>query len=956
MMDFPTGTVTFLFTDIEGSTKLLQTLGDVYSSVLTRHQSLLREAFEKWNGKEVDTQGDSFFVAFPRASDAINAAVDGQRALRAQAWPQNKQLRVRMGLHTGEPIVTDGGYVGVDVHRAARISAAGYGGQILLSSSTENLLSGDSPQGTRIVNLGEHRLRDLSHPEQIYQLRMHDLPSDFPPLRTLDTHRTNLPFQHTSFIGRERELHEISDLMAKPECRLLTLLGPGGIGKSRLALQSAAAQVPSYVDGTYFIPLAPVRSADYIVSTVAGALQLTIDTHSSDVDSKGQLLDYLGGRSLLMVMDNFEHVLEGANLLADIIEMAPNIKFLVTSRERLNLQGEWTFDVEGMSLPENGSGAGIEKYSALVLFHERALQVKPDFELSKEVYPHIRRICKLAGGMPLGIELAAAWVSMLSCQEIADEIEKNIDFLSSSRKDLPEKHRSLRAAFDYSWNLLAEDQQNAFRNLSVFRGSFTREAASQVAGAQLNLLSDLANKSLLFRNPRGHYEIHELLRQYAEEKLGENPEERNEILNRHSRYFIEFLAAREQEMMGEKLIELRAEVREEIDNLRAGIHWAVLRWDQEQAREALAHLNTFYLVHGWHEGSNFFSAIAETIRKKRNMDGRTEAKNDPVYLSAWMYEAAYLTHLGVHEKSEEILRELLPQVQELKLQLETASTISSLGINSTLRGEYANSIALFDEAIPLAKAIDEHVLVGIDLLWQGWDYYLLGDYEPAQACFEESLQIYHRRKNNWGLAFALSKLGLLAEARKDYAKAEEYHEKGKAIFIELGDKAGEAYTLSRLSMTSYSLEDYERASELGRQGLEMFKEVGHRWGIGVALCRIGFAAIALGNTEKAGGLFYEALERALDHKLDSLALYALGGIATLLGLEGEDEKAFEIFSFTFEHPALPQIYDDLLKPIAEKLKAKLSDEQIHTLNEKADQLELQELGERMLRENVVVAL
>ena len=955
-MDFPSGTVTFLFTDIEGSTKLLQALGDVYGKVLTRHQTLLREAFKKWNGKEVDRQGDSFFVAFPRASDALAAAVDGQRALHTQAWPQNNELRVRMGLHTGEPIVTDAGYVGVDVHRAARISAAGSGGQILLSSSTESLLSGDLPQGTSIVNLGEHRLKDLSHPEQIYQLKIHDLPLDFPPLRTLDMNRTNLPFQHTSFIGREKELNEINDLMAKSECRLLTLLGPGGIGKSRLALQSAAAQVPSYADGTYFIPLAPVNSADYIVPTVASALQLTFDTHSGDVDSKGQLLDYLGSRSLLMVMDNFEHVLDGAELLADIIENAPNIKFLVTSRERLNLQGEWTFDVEGMSFPENGNGAGLEKYSALVLFFERARQVDPDFELSEEVYPHIRRICQLAGGMPLGIELAAAWVSMLSCQEIAQEIEKNIDFLTTSRRDMPEKHRSLRAAFDYSWKLLSDDQKTAFRKLSVFRGGFTREAARQVAGAQLNLLSDLANKSLLYRNHRGRYEIHELLRQYAEEKLAESPEESDEVQNRQSRYYIEFLAARAQDLMGERLIELRAEVRQEIDNLRSSIHWAVLHWDQEQAREALANLDTFYQVHGWHEGSDFFSDIAEMIRRDRTESDWFEEADDPVYLSAWMYEAAYFTHLGIHEKSEKILRELLPQAQKLGMQREIATTLTLLGINAELRGEYADSIEIFDEVIPLAKAIDEDGLVGLVRIWQGWDYYLLGDYAAAQECFDESLQIFQRLKSNWGLAFTLSKIGLLADATQDYAKATDYHERGRAIFIELGDKAGEGYTLARLSMTSYGMGNYERAAEIGRQGLEKFREMGHRWGIGASLCRIGYAEIALGDTEKAKRLFYEALERALDHKLDSVALYALSGIATILDLEGQEEEAFEIFSFFLEHPVTPQVYKDLVKPFTVKLQEKLSDEQVKRLKEKADQLKLQELAERLLRENLAVAL
>ena len=575
--DLPTGVVTLLFTDVEGSTRLLHELGEVYGEALQEHRRQLRAAFSARGGVEVDTQGDAFFVAFAGASSAVAAAADCQRALA------DGPIRVRMGLHTGEPRLTEEGYVGLDVHKGARIAAVGHGGQVLLSQTTRALVDAD------VRDLGVHRLKDLSAPERIYQLEVDGLPCNFPLLKTIEAGMKNLPAPRTSFVGRASELDAIDQLLEDPECRLLTLVGPGGAGKTRLALEAAGRRIERYPHGVHFVPLVALASAEFLAPAVAEAMQFTMDGAHSASSAQEQLLDYLVERSTLLVLDNFEHLVDGADLLGEIIERAPNVELLTTSRERLNLQSEWVLDVHGLGLAENGNGGP----AALRLFVERARQVEPGFSLDDDDQrDQVGRICELVEGLPLGVELAASWVSMLSCAEIADEIEQNIDFLTTSKRDVPERHRSLRAAFDQSWRLLSGEQQEVLARLSVLRGDFGREAAAAVAGADLRLLSELVAKSLVRRSDFGRYELHELLRQYAAEKLAAaSPDAVSATRERHARHYLGALAERRSALMGSGVAQARDELRRELDNLRVAAEWAVAAWADDEARVALAGLN-----------------------------------------------------------------------------------------------------------------------------------------------------------------------------------------------------------------------------------------------------------------------------------------------------------------------------------------------------------------------------
>ncbi len=437
--DLPSGTVTFLFTDIEGSTRLLGELGpEAYALALADHRAIVRMTFAANGGVEVDTQGDAFFVAFPTAPGALAAAVATNSVL------EPGPIRLRMGLHTGAPLLVDEGYVGSDVHRAARIAAAGHGGQILVSGSTAALVGFDG-----LRDLGDHRLKDLAAAERIYQVG----PDDFPPLRTL--YRTNLPVPVTPFLGRERELAEIVGMLETGEIRVLTLTGPGGTGKTRLSMQAAAAVGDRYVDGVWWVPLAPLRDH-----------RLVSETAARIIGSADALAEHIGERSMLLVFDNFEQVIEGAADLAGVLGDCPNLDILATSREPLHIGGEHEYPVPPLA-PDDG----------VALFVTRARAIDPTFAADDAVI----EICRRLDDLPLAIELAAARIRALSTEQILARLEQRLSLLTGGARDLPERQRTLRGAIEWSHDLLSPDEQTVFRRFAVFRAGCTLEAAESVA-------------------------------------------------------------------------------------------------------------------------------------------------------------------------------------------------------------------------------------------------------------------------------------------------------------------------------------------------------------------------------------------------------------------------------------------------------------------------------------------
>jgi predicted ATPase len=784
--------------------------------------------------------------------------------------------------------------------------------------------------------LGLHRLKELSAPERIYQLEIQGLAGDFPLLKTIEAGMKNLPAPRTSFVGRASELEAIDRMLEDPGCRLLTLVGPGGAGKTRLALEAAARRVDRYAHGVHFVSLASIASADFLVPALAEAIQFAVDGAHSGFSARDQLLDYLSERSTLLVLDNFEHLVEGSGFLSEVIERAANVELLTTSRERLNVQSEWVFDVEGLGLAENGNGSA----SAVHLFVERAAQVVPGFALDDAGYSQVLRICRLVDGMPLGIELAASWASVLSCAEIADEIEGSIDFLATSMRDVPERHRSLRATIDQSWRLLTDEQRTAFSRLSVFRGSFDRGAAVAVTGADLPLLSELVAKSLLRRPDFGRFELHELLRQYAADQLRLSPAEEADARERHARHYAAMVLERQAALIGPELAVTRDELRGELENLRAAAEWTLADGEEHAALPVLEAFYTFLWMHSWFEGAETLERLARTA----GFDPDDPGSASGVALAAATYRVAIGARLGHDPEAEKLGARCLPVLRERNLERELARCLCALGILAGYRDDLPEAVAFLEEGTRIAKAIGDRLTESGALMDLGFARLLMDDLKAAREAFEAAHVLSAKLGNPLLLAYATSKLGLLADAEERFGDALRLHMEANELFASVGDPGGTGYALSRASLSAFGQGDYSEALRLGRAGHEAFSESNHRWGLIAALCRIGFAALALGDGAEARERFGEALERAHHAHAVSLELLALSGIGACLAEDpAEQERAAVILTFTMGHEQLPKSYAFAARPALDRLEAELTQEELAAAREAAAATTLEEL-------------
>jgi predicted ATPase/class 3 adenylate cyclase len=562
MAELPTGTVTLLFTDIEGSTRLLRRVGDAYADLLGEHRRLLADAFEHHRGAIVDSEGDAFFVAFASARDAVAGAEAAQRALAEHPWPGDEELRVRMGLHTGEPRLVDGRYVGLDVHHAARVMAAAHGGQVLLSESTRALLD----DATRLRDLGEHRLKDLSHPQRLYQLDVDGLPTEFPPLKTLDNRPTNLPVQPNELIGRERELEEAAALLTNG-LRALTLTGPGGTGKTRLALQLAADVVEEFPDGVFFVSLAPVRDWELVAPTIARTLGLREQPGETVLET---LDGYLGDKALLLVLDNFEQVLAAAPAVAGLSASASQLKLLVTSRTPLRLSGERTYPVPPLELTES-----------VRLFAARAHAAALDFDVTEENQDAVAEICRRLDGLPLAIELAATRIRSLPPPALLRRLDQRLKLLTGGAQDLDERQRTLRGTIEWSYELLPQAERELFARLGVFVGGSRLDAAEALCGGieidVLDGLQSLVEKSLLRQRPDADGEprfwMLETIREFALELLGEAGT-LEEARRAHAEWFLALAEHVDLESRTGDQGALFEQLEADNANLRAAVDWA----------------------------------------------------------------------------------------------------------------------------------------------------------------------------------------------------------------------------------------------------------------------------------------------------------------------------------------------------------------------------------------------
>ncbi len=861
----PTGTVSFLFTDIQGSTELLHKLGDQpYGEVLLTHQRLLRQAFAEHEGAEVDTQGDAFFVAFPRSWSAVAAAAAAQQALAAFPWPEGVQVRVRMGIHTGEPTLAGDHYVGLDVHRAARIAATGYGGQVLLSERTNAMAQGKMPEGVEVRDLGEHRLKDIQRPERIYQLIIPGLSADFPPLKSLEVLVTNLPtLQLTSFVGRERQMAEIKNQLAA--ARLLSLLGPGGTGKTRLALQVGHGLLERFPRGVWLVELGPLADPDLVVQAVATVFNVREAPGRPLLDS---LIDYLKPRALLLILDNCEHIIgAAAQLAAALLRACPAVRMLATSREPLGVAGEVGYRVPPLTRPDPAqvrSAQQLEHFEAARLFVERAVISNPGFAVRDRDAPAVARVVHRLDGIPLAIELAAARVKVLSVEQIAARLDDRFRLLTAgARTGLPH-HQTLRAAIDWSHDLLTELERALFRRLAVFAGGFSLEAAEAVSAGGgidvadvLDLLARLVDKSLLVTEEvvsDVRYRMLETIRHYAREKLAAAGED-GDVLARHLQWHLALAEEAEPHLRGPEQITWLDRLELDHDDLHAALEWTRSSGDVQSGLRLGVALQRFWALRGhFSEGRQW-------------LEGAAAADGVPGLLRARaLYGAGVLASLqGDFAKSEALCAQSLALFSDLGDKSGASLTLSVLGAIARNRGDFARAAALFEEGLAQVRQADDRWPSAEALRGLGLTARRQGDNQRAKALLEESLGLWRGVGDKWGLAYCLTHLAVLARREGNYARAKLLSEESLVLSKELGNRNQIAETLGTLGALAIEQGDFERAVSVLEESLALSRELGNRQEIAAALGNLAFATYRKGDFDRARVLLEES--RALFSEL-----------------------------------------------------------------------------------------
>lgn len=859
----PTSTLTFLFTDIEGSTEKLTRLGDAYAAILADHHRIIREALARHEGREVDTAGDGFFAVFDSPRSGVAAVIEMQQDLARQEWPAGERVRVRMGLHTGEAAVMPTGIVGLDVHKAARIAAVAHGGQVVLSEACAAIVRDRLPDGVSMRTLGSHRLKDLSRPEEIFQLEAEGLEREFPPLRSLDDPllKHNLPVQLTTFIGREPEIEELSGLVRAE--RLVTVTGPGGCGKTRLALQVASALLDGSGAGVWFVDLAPISDQDLVAATVSAVLRI----------KEGDLHEALRARDLLLILDNCEHVIDGCAKLADgLLRACPGVHILATSREPLGIDGEHVYPVPPLSLVTATGAAPRAAYAsdAVQLFADRARAHSRTFVLDDSSLPVVVDICRHLDGIPLALELVAARLRSLSLTEVDRRLEDRFHLVTGGSRTALPRHQTLRATMDWSYDSLNQRDRAVFDRLSVFAGGFDLAAAEVVCACDdadpydvADAVTSLVDKSLVLADTTAEpprYHLNETSRQYASERLSANGDALASVRRAHAEFFLELAESTAPRLLGPEQDVVLDLLEAERDNLRlaASQLLATPLATRELLRLAVA-LRAFWIRSG---------TVLEGLGVIEEALGRPGASEDPV------------------------------------LEAQASSTAASLCLS---RREYERAIPFVDRGLELGrKHCDDafvcHLLTSLEMI-----QYKLGDEEGALRTADESVDVALRSGQEGAIAQAFTIRAWTRAYLSDVVGAREDF----AVAVDQAERDGDRHGLGRVLIGFGSLEadtgDLDSAQRLWERALEL-TDPSAKHSVRLALTRI---ALLHGDIGRGAALTAEVMGGIRDDP-EFYGCYALILAALLLSATGRHEVAAELHGAgdAMAARAMREIWDD----------------------------------------------
>jgi len=947
MEKHPSGTVTFLFTDIEGSTKLAQQYPDEIPPLLARHHEILNQAIQACNGFVFQIVGDSFSAAFHSASDALNAALTAQQSLQNESWTP-APIKVRMGIHTGTAQLTDNNeYSGyATLASTQRVMSAGHGGQILISGTTRELVRAMLPENTELQDLGEKRLKDLLRPEHLYQLNISGLSSTFPPLKTLDTFLNNLPTQLTSFIGRENEIAEVKQELESH--RLVTLTGSGGTGKTRLSLQVAADLLDHFDHGVWFIELAPLADPDLIPQTILSIIGISEQPNKTPLEI---LKEYLHKKKALILLDNCEHlVTASAQVTNALLNAAPGLKILASSREALGVKGEASYPVPSLSLPDPKHLPAIDQisqYEAVRLFIDRALLVAPHFDVDKDNALFIAQICYRLDGIPLAIELATARIKMMSVEQISARLDDRFRLLTGGARTALPRQQTLRALIDWSYDILTENERLLLQRLSVFAGGWTLKAAEDVCAGDgiesyevLDLLTQLVNKSLVVviehsQSGETRYRMLETIRQYAREKHLESGD--SEIIRQqHLTYFVKLTEQAKTELHRSNQAFWLNKLDDELDNLRASLEWA-LSGNGEDGLQIITNTARFWFLRSVpRELNNWLTQLLQRYDK-----------SDSLRAKALVIQSRCVVDNGNLDEARLLAEQSLKLARSLKDKKAEASSLLNLGQVISVKGNIELGYPLVQESLALYQDLKDTIGQANATSWLSFND---NDIERSKAFARDAVKLYRELGDLNRVARYLTSLAQRTIWEGDFSShVAGWLEEARTIYDQQGDKSGKSNTLELFGRLAFWRGDYEQARVFFEESTALFEQTGSSLSESWSRVHLAYVILRQGETVKSQSKFKNVIHRFQEKNIVIGLVYAIEGLASLNVNQEQPERATRLFAWA---DAMREELGDHRPPV-EQASVEKDLTVIHSKLDDAEFAKLSAIGRTMTTEQAI---